>query len=180
LGSGFGVKEDDYLAFVLKLQRELLDLRDPASGEPVVIGADLNKLRGSSFVEPCPDITLRLRDGGFVSILKSKDILVQRPEPDGTHRPAGIFVASGPSFRRGETIAPLSLLDMTPLMLTLLGLSVPSDLEGRVPTEALAADRTVETGAATMAAKPSGERDEPSEEERQALMNQLKILGYMD
>jgi hypothetical protein len=105
---------------------------------------------------------------------------VQRPEPDGTHRPAGIFIAAGPSFRRGETISPLSLLDMTPLMLTLLGVPVPNDLEGRVPIEALAAGETVERGAATVATRKTEEREEPSEEERQALMNQLKILGYMD
>jgi predicted AlkP superfamily phosphohydrolase/phosphomutase len=181
LGTGHGVKEEEYLPFVLKLQRELLDIRDPESGEPIVEGADLNKLRGSSFVEPCPDITLRLRDGGFVSILKSKEVLARRPAADGTHRPAGVFVGYGPSFRRGETIPAISLLDVAPLILTLLGLPVPSDLEGVVPAAALASERRPQRGAATLAAASAVvEREEPSEEERQALMRQLKILGYMD
>jgi len=181
LGSGLGVKEEDYLPFVLKLQRELLDIRDPANGEPIVVGADLNKLRGASFVEPCPDITLRLRDGGFVSILKSNEILTQRPSADGTHRPAGIFVGHGPSFRKGQTLAPLSILDIAPLMLTLLGVPVPNDLEGRVPTEALSGERTAQRGAQTHSlAHQEAERAEPSDDEREALMNQLKVLGYMD
>ena len=87
-------------SFVLKLQSELLDIRDPANpdGQPIVVGADLNKLRGSNFVEPCPDITLRLRDGGLVSILKSNEILTQRPSADGTHRPEGIFIGHGPTL----------------------------------------------------------------------------------
>jgi predicted AlkP superfamily phosphohydrolase/phosphomutase len=181
-GSGLGVKQEDYLPFVLRLQRELLELRDSRDGQPVVTGADLNKLRGSSFVEPCPDITLRLRDGGFVSILKSNDIVVQRPQPEGTHRPAGIFVGYGPSFRKGVRLSELSILDVGPLILTLLGIPVPSDMEGRVPTEAFVSKRNLRTGGATAApaTAPSDDRPEPSEEERQALISQLKILGYMD
>ena len=180
-GSGLGVKEDDYLPFVLKLQRELLDIRDPDDGQPIVIGADLNKLRGSSFVEPCPDITLRLRDGGFVSILKSNEILTQRPTPDGTHRPAGIFIGHGPSFRKGARIDALNILDISPLILTLMGIPVPRDMEGRVPTEVLAGDHEVREGEATTAPNAdASDRADASEEEREALMSQLKILGYMD
>jgi predicted AlkP superfamily phosphohydrolase/phosphomutase len=180
-GTGVGVKEEDYLPFVLKLQSELLAIRDPLDGQPIVTGADLNKLRGRSFVEPCPDITLRLRDGGFVSILKSNEIVSRRPSADGTHRPAGIFIGHGPSFRKGARVDALNILDISPLILTLLGLPVPSDMEGRVPTELLVGDHEVRTGEATTAPNAdASERAEPSEEEREALMSQLKILGYMD
>lgn len=180
LGSGLGVSDEEYLPFVLKLQRELLDFRDPATGQPVVVRADLNKLRGSSFVEPCPDISLTLRDHGFVSILKSDELVTQRPFADGTHRPAGIFIGHGPSFCKGEALAPIHILDIAPLMLSLLDIPVPSDLEGRVPTEALRGERLVERGGETRnLATADEERAEPSEEEREALMNQLKVLGYM-
>jgi predicted AlkP superfamily phosphohydrolase/phosphomutase len=182
-GSSLGVKDDDYLEFAIKLQKELLDIRDPEnpSGPPIVAGADLNKLRGSNFIEPCPDITLRLRDGGLVSILKSNEILTQRPQADGTHRPAGIFVGHGPSFRKGAKIDALDLLDISPLILTLLGIPVPSDMEGRVPTETLIGEHEVRMGEATAApAADASERPEPTAEEREALMNQLKLLGYMN
>jgi predicted AlkP superfamily phosphohydrolase/phosphomutase len=178
---GSGVKEDDYLPLVLKLQRELLDARDPIYGQPIVIGADLNKLRGTSFVGPCPDITLRLRDGGLVSILKSNEILTPRPNPDGTHRPAGIFIGRGPSFRKGVRIEALDILDISPLLLTLLGIPVPSDMEGRVPAEALVGNHELRKGQATSApSADTSDRAEPSLEEREALLSQLKILGYMD
>jgi predicted AlkP superfamily phosphohydrolase/phosphomutase len=178
---GSGVKEDDYLPLVLKLQRELLDVRDPIYGQPIVIGADLNKLRGTSFVGPCPDITLRLRDGGLVSILKSNEILTPRPNPDGTHRPAGIFIGRGPSFRKGVRIEALDILDISPLLLTLLGIPVPSDMEGRVPAEALVGNHELRKGQATSApSADTSDRAEPSLEEREALLSQLKILGYMD
>jgi hypothetical protein len=131
-------------------------------------------------VEPCPDVTLRLRDGGFVSILKSDEILSRRPAADGTHRPAGIFIGHGPSFRKGVRINPLSIVDVAPLILSLMGIPIPADMEGRVPTEVFVHGREVHKGDATTAPKASGERAEPSDEEREALLSQLKILGYMD
>lgn len=181
-GNGIGVKPENYLDFALKLRAELLEWRDPANGKPVIAGAELNKMRGTSFAEPCPDITLKLRDGGFVSILASDAAVKPRPLADGTHRPEGIFIGYGPAFRRGEQLDPLNLLDMTPLMLTLLGMPVPRDLEGRVPVEALESD-VVSTGlgGATQTVSAAGQdHEEPSEEERQALLRQMQKLGYMD
>jgi len=180
LGAGNGVKEEDYLEFCMKLKEDLLEMSDPATGEKIITAVDLNKLKGTPFIEPCPDMTLHLRDGGFVSILHSEEIVVQREHPDGTHRPAGIFVGHGPSFAKGKQIDALNLLDMTPLMLTLLGLPVPADMEGRVPTEVFAAETEVLHGAATVAKAGNDDDGEPSEEEREALLRQMKQLGYMD
>jgi hypothetical protein len=116
-----------------------------------------------------------------VSILKSNELVAPRPAPDGTHRPAGIFIGYGPSFGKGERLAPLEIVDVAPLMLNLLGVPVPSDLEGRVPTEALLGERAVCRGGDTrVLAHHEAVRAEPTEEEREALMNQLKVLGYMD
>jgi predicted AlkP superfamily phosphohydrolase/phosphomutase len=183
-GASPGVKDTEYLEFCLKLRQQLLDFRDPANGKPVFVGVDVNKLEGTPYVEPSPDITVRLRDGGFVSILKSNDIVVPREHPDGTHRPNGIFIARGPRIRRGAHTKPLNLLDIAPLLLHLLGIPIPDDLEGRVPTEVLtdtaSGQRSVARGNATVAtATHDGER-QPTPEEREALLKQLKLLGYMD
>lgn len=181
LGSGRGIKEGEYLEFCLNLKRELLDYRDPATGEAVIVGVDANKLRGTSYVGACPDLTLRLRDGGFVSILKSENIVAQRKHPDGTHRPNGIFIGYGPSFKRGERIEPIDLVDIAPLILTLLDVAVPRDLEGRVPTEAFGSEPIVKAGRETASdSADDAEHAEPTEEERAALINQLRVLGYMD
>ena len=180
LGGGIGVSRDDHTDFALEMRRKLLDWKDPETGTPVVVGADMNKMRGVNYAEPCPDITLRLRDGGFVSILNSDKCVVQRPLADGTHRPEGIFSARGPDIRQEEVLDPLNLLDMTPLMMALLGLPVPSDLDGRVPVEALEAGFAHSTGAATATAGDTPAEGEVSEEERQTLLRQMQKLGYMD
>ena len=83
---------------------------------------------------------MRLRDGGFVSILKSNEILSQRPRPDGTHRPAGIFIGYGPSFRKGVRLEALNILDVSPLILTLAGYS-GSERHGGASTDRSACRR---------------------------------------
>lgn len=182
MGNGVGTTPDTYLETAMKIRQELLDWKDPATGTPVVVGVDLNKARGRSFIEPCPDLTVRLRDGGFVSIIGSDQIVKPRALDDGTHRPEGIFIGYGPDFRKGEQIDALNLLDIAPLMLTLLGLPVPKNLEGRVPIEALNSGVETKVGGVTAApgAVAAEEREEPSDEERQALLRQMKKLGYMD
>lgn len=188
-GSGLGVKDDEYLDFCMNLKQQLLDYRNPADGEQIFVGVDTNKLEGTPYVEPSPDLTMRLRDGGFVSILKSPEIVVPRKHIDGTHRPNGIFIGHGPDIRKGGHIAPIDLLDMTPLMLYLLGLPVPENLEGRVPSEILEKTaletRPVEHGNATVtphsqSGSDSGSGDGPTPEEKEALIKQMKLLGYMD
>ncbi len=184
-GTANGVKDGEYVEFCLDLKRELLDYRDPASGEQIFVGVDLNKLEGTPYVEPSPDISLKLRDGGFVSILKSKEIVVPREYPDGTHRPNGIFIAHGPDVKAGVQVDPLNLLDITPLLLHFLGLPIPADLEGRVPSEILrseAADASrIEQGTVTeMPVRSRRKREDATPEEKEALISMLKVLKYID
>ncbi|MBI1741646.1 alkaline phosphatase family protein [Candidatus Acetothermia bacterium] len=51
----------------------------------------------------------------------------------GWHRPEGIFIASGESIRPG-TIPTLHIVDMFPTILFSMGISLPPDLDGQVPT----------------------------------------------
>jgi hypothetical protein len=55
------------------------------------------------------------------------------------HRPQGICVMHGPAIRAGIQLAGASLLDVTPTILTLFGLSVGDDMDGRPWLEAIAA-----------------------------------------
>lgn len=186
-GTGAGIKDSDYLEFCMNLRKELLSYRNPADGGQVFVGGDLNKLEGTPYVEPSPDITLRLRDGGFVSILRSSEIVVPRKHPNGTHRPNGIFIGRGPDIRGHELIHPISLLDIAPLILYLLNLPVPSYFEGRIPIEVLRpetlaarpVERSGQGGVAPVYAHAVKE-GEPTPEEKEALIRQMKLLGYMD
>jgi Tfp pilus assembly protein PilF len=56
--------------------------------------------------------------------------LTETPQP--WHRPYGVLVASGPELRRDELVFGASALDVAPTVLTMLGLPVGRDMEGRV------------------------------------------------
>jgi predicted AlkP superfamily phosphohydrolase/phosphomutase len=181
-GESHGVRPEEYMDFCISLKKDLLDYRDPANNEPVFTGVVMYKLEGEPFVEPAPDMTVTLRDGGFVSILKSSDVVVPREFSDGTHRPNGIFIGRGPDIGVDQYIDPINISDITPLMLYLMGLPVPRNLSGRVPTEALQdGSGTVESGGNTVASgSSSADKGEPTQEERDALIRQMKVLGYME
>ena len=58
----------------------------------------------------------------------------------GVHARDGVFIANGPSIASGLEIPPLSLLDVTPILLAVTGLPPAQDYEGEVPWELFARD----------------------------------------
>lgn len=132
-----GVPEAEYDTVREQIAQELLALKDPTSGEPVVARVwTREEIFAGPYVDLAPDLTLELQDGGLVSILASDTVVSPRPQPTGAHRPQGIFIARGPGLRQKAQLSALSILDIAPLILYTLGLPVPGDLEGQVPREA--------------------------------------------
>ena len=105
-------------------------------------------------------------------------------EPAKWHRPQGIFVLKGPGIRTDARIEGATLLDIAPTVLTLLGLPVGEDMEGKVILSAFDESPQIER-------IPSWENVEgedgrlPSEIEdanpaaAEAALGQLVELGYI-
>jgi len=94
-----------------------------------------------------------------------------------SHRMNGIFVASGAGIKNAGEFAHASLIDLAPTILHLLGLPVPTDMDGRVLTEALEDARAVEYGGTSEGSTVT--RDGYSEEEEQEVIERLADLGYI-
>jgi predicted AlkP superfamily phosphohydrolase/phosphomutase len=182
-----GIPPSAYGAVRAKLIDELRGYRDPSARGPVVAQV---LTREEAYPGPCmkqaPDLTLVLRDGGFVSIINAPDWLRPRAEVTGTHRPEGVLFAAGHGIRRGLSLSPRSILDVAPTLLYSLGLAVPADLEGRVLEDvfdpAVLRDETVEVGAPTLPAVQAmrlEERGEMTEGEEAQVIERLKGLGYL-
>jgi hypothetical protein len=132
-----------------------------------------------------PDLTLKLRDGGFVSILNSNEIVKPRSEIAGTHRPEGVFMARGAGVAKCGRIAPFNIADITPLLLYSLGLTVPEDLDGKLNIDVfeqaqLEASRP-RMGPPTEQQKPFFEsrKDRAADRDIEAQIRQrLRDLGY--
>jgi predicted AlkP superfamily phosphohydrolase/phosphomutase/tetratricopeptide (TPR) repeat protein len=85
-----------------------------------------------------PDATVILvSDHGFHSDhLRPKRIPNEPAGPAVQHRPFGIFCMKGPHIKKDERIYGATLLDVTPTVLTLFGLPVGEDMDGRVLVQA--------------------------------------------
>jgi len=100
-----GILPADYEHFRQELIESLLRFTDPATGDPVITSIRTREqIFAGDYMQDAPDLTVTLRDGGFVSILRSDVLLEPRPEPLGTHHPEGIFIASGPTIQKGLLI----------------------------------------------------------------------------
>ncbi|MCC6660448.1 MAG: alkaline phosphatase family protein [Phycisphaerales bacterium] len=99
------------------------------------------------------------------------------------HRPLGVLVMAGPGIKRGDRVYGANILDITPTALTLLGLPVGADMDGRVLVEAFEHEPRVERvfswdaleGEAGM--HPPDLRVDPVE--AAGAMQQLVDLGYL-
>jgi tetratricopeptide (TPR) repeat protein len=95
-----------------------------------------------------PDTTVvLLSDHGFHSDHLRPRVQAALDDPHAAmdaswHRPLGMLVMSGPGIKRGAEVHGANLLDIAPTALTLLGLPVGGDMDGRVLVEGL--DRPVE------------------------------------
>jgi predicted AlkP superfamily phosphohydrolase/phosphomutase len=129
--------------------------------------------------EPIPDLVLVPAEGWTVlrELRNGSYLVPNKAEHLGTHRRQGIFVADGPSIRSLDAVSNLRIIDMAPTILHLLGLPVASDMDGRVLEEILKTQRPT-----THTDVESYERREEwalSEEEKDALENRLRALGYL-
>jgi len=98
----------------------------------------------------------------------------------GGHQPDGIFIASGSVFNKMK-IPQASVLDICPTVLSLYDLDIPSQIDGRVITEAIKPE-VLDT--LKLNIRPSRETsvqqtDEMGEENLEDMKKLLKSLGYM-
>ncbi len=86
-----------------------------------------------------------LSDHGFHSDhLRPKRIPKEPMGPSLEHRQFGILAMSGPNIQKDERIYGATLLDITPTILTLLGLPIGKDMDGKVLTQVFESNITPE------------------------------------
>jgi predicted AlkP superfamily phosphohydrolase/phosphomutase/tetratricopeptide (TPR) repeat protein len=133
-----------------------------------------------------PETTvLLLSDHGFHSDhLRPVSIPKEAAGPAIQHRPYGIFCMKGPHIKRDERIYGATLLDITPTILTLFGLPVGQDMDGRVLVQAFEETPEIqripsweqEPGACGM--HPADLHMDPGE--AKVLLQQFVALGYIE
>jgi predicted AlkP superfamily phosphohydrolase/phosphomutase/Tfp pilus assembly protein PilF len=132
-----------------------------------------------------PETTVLLvSDHGFHSDhLRPRGIPAEPAGPAIQHRPFGIFCMKGPHIQQDERIYGATLLDVTPTILTLFGLPVGADMDGRVLVQAFEEPPAItripswEQEAGECGMHPSDLRMDPAA--AQAVLQQFVALGYI-
>jgi predicted AlkP superfamily phosphohydrolase/phosphomutase len=172
---------------------ELNKVVDPETGQTVVEQI----FRGEDYyhgpyAQNIPDIIVCLKPnygcgyqlGNYSSVVTKMQEIQNR----GNHRFEGLFIANGPKVASNpELLLGLNIEDIAPTVLYLMGLPVPSDMDGRVLTETLvpafAEPRAIEyTG--PIGFWPDADEvvfsDEALREEDEAVIrSRLQALGYL-
>ena len=180
-----GIDPADYGAFRAKLTADLASWVDPDSGERYI--TEIHP-REEAFPGPAmgdaPDLLLVLRDHGFVSIKNKQPAVSPRKEPAGTHHPDGVLIGFGAGIRKGVELDRRRIEDVAAILLHSLGLEVPEDFEGVVPEEMFETDylaaHPIVVGAATQTTGTDASAEGMEDAEKDKLMAQLQMLGYME
>jgi predicted AlkP superfamily phosphohydrolase/phosphomutase/tetratricopeptide (TPR) repeat protein len=132
-----------------------------------------------------PEVTvIVVSDHGFHSDhLRPRGIPKEPAGPAVQHRPFGIVCMKGAHIRQDERIYGATLLDVTPTILTLFGLPVGEDMDGRVLVQAFEEPPAItripswesESGACGM--HPADLRMDPAA--AQAVLQRFVALGYI-
>lgn len=127
-----------------RLEADLMQLTDPKTGKPAVKQVVRSyKLFGCDPVRsPLPDLFVEWQPVPyFVEFLAHPKAELVQKKPDffrgSDHRQNGFIAAAGPSIQGRGAIADISLLDLAPTFLSLMGEPIPEGMTGK-PVEALA------------------------------------------
>ncbi|MCK6528805.1 alkaline phosphatase family protein [Myxococcota bacterium] len=176
-------------AVLSRVERALLELRDPDDGQPIVDRVHRREAlyRGPRAAE-APDLLVVMR--GYRYMTRSgREIgrpgeLVVPPAVDhsGNHRLDGILAMAGPGISPGVRLEQPHILDVAPTALALMGLPVPLDLDGRPLERAFPGLGWRYAAPGELSPSDGGARPAPEallDRERDAMVRRLEGLGYL-
>jgi predicted AlkP superfamily phosphohydrolase/phosphomutase len=178
----------------------LKDLTDPDTGEAIVEKVyRREELYHGDCLSKAPDLLVTWKDfeyntrrgygveGGTLlgSSLEFSDVSgYSSLQKSGTHHVNGIFIADGPEINNGVQVEGARIIDLSPTILYLLGVSVPGDMDGRIMEEIIREDflRThpVQVSSADDVGDGQVGHSTYGEQEEEYIRDKLRGLGYID
>jgi predicted AlkP superfamily phosphohydrolase/phosphomutase len=127
---------EDYQDLLREITKELYALRDPETDEPIIDHVFFKKdIFSGPFISDAPDLFPVPHE--FNYHLRGDNLFLSNHWIEkfwlisGFHRTHGIFLATGQPIKKGQKIEGSKIIDIAPTLLTLLGIPIPSDVDGR-------------------------------------------------
>jgi len=134
----------DYCTFYEKLINELLEIKNPKTGETIIQRVyRKEEIYKGEYVDLAPDLILLPNEGYEILCSLSKKIWEFSPKEEGwtaTHKLHGILIVYGQSIKKGYEIKGARIYDIAPTILHIFELAIPNDMDGRVLTEIFESD----------------------------------------
>jgi predicted AlkP superfamily phosphohydrolase/phosphomutase len=176
----------EYELLVERIKQEALALRDPRTGEPLVERVYAREeIYSGPYTDRTPDLIVQPRSWEYMAFGHADFGSNRLVEPiiglSGHHRPDGVLILTGPGVRAGMQLEGANIMDLTPTVLHAMGLGVPSDMDGRVLSEAFepaspGAQPVKHTQASVY--KDSNKKPDLSEDEMAEVQEKLRGWGY--
>lgn len=178
-----------------KTKRRIIEVlstaTDPQTGKRVFENVwARGQIYKGAYTQNAPDIIYELAPGYMVNNYPypsclSRGRFLRRLKPgydiSGYHRPDGIFIGAGPAFRKGQFVEA-SIPDIAPTVLYVMGLPIPTYMDGKVLEQALNPKLLRSRPLRTCEAALSYERTSTTEystEEEIEMTRRLSELGYL-
>lgn len=181
---------EPYSSLRSKVRATLVQLIDPDRNTPAVKHVyEREEIYSGEHLELAPDIVFEPAEGYEMTpeiAYEGSTFVDVRDKGRGIHAQSGILIMAGPGAQQQSTRGQAEIIDLAPTALYLLGLPVPSEMDGRVleetlephwlsarpPQQAPLADR--------VSAQHNGTEDTSTTRDRRLVEQRLKDLGYLD
>jgi predicted AlkP superfamily phosphohydrolase/phosphomutase len=177
----------EYEAVRDEIERRAHEFRDPRTGRRL-IGQVLRReeIYNGPHLGQAPDLILKPREPSDIFFgladFGHRETVSTVYRYSGMHRDYGLLIMNGPGVRQNGQIEGAVIHDIAPTVLHVMGLPVPSDMDGRVLQDAFAAGymdayppRVFDPAAPDALA----EATDFTEEGEQEILERLRGLGYM-
>jgi predicted AlkP superfamily phosphohydrolase/phosphomutase len=133
------------------------------------------------FVDRAPDllVTTNREEVGLSGRLLDTPVRTKVDVPYFHHTSRGIVAAAGPDVRAGARFEPFEIVDILPTVLHLLGVPVPSDVDGVVRRELFRDESSATREPLFVDAMPLGDPEGIDPYDDEAIKEKLRGLGYM-
>lgn len=169
-----GVKED--------VVRALKELEDPETKQKVIKNVfKKEECYWGPYLQDAPDLIVEPMRGYDLSGKFEKGFF-GRPQinPTGIHVGGGMVILYGAGVKGGVELKGVKIFDIAPTILSLFGLKVPSDMDGKVLAKALTKSGTKGSKRKKPKSTSKTKKDsELSEKEEEKIKDRLRSLGYI-